>query len=405
MTAPPVVVAGAGHAAIQLAASLRQGGHDGEITLIEAAAGLPYQRPPLSKAYLAGQMEEAALPLRPASFYAAQRVRLVEGDPVVAIERADRAVRLASGARHQYGHLVLATGGGSRRLPVPGADLPGVTGLRSFAEARAIKAQLDGLRRVVVIGTGYIGLEFAAVAALRGIQVTVIGRSPKLLMRRVSDVLADHLAAAHRGWGTRLILESGTAAIHGTARAEAVETRDGEVIPADLVLIAIGVEPLVELAAAAGLEVRDGIVVDDHLRTADAAISAIGDCAAFPMPGRSGLVRLESVQNASDQARAVAERLLGKPAPYDRVPWFWSDQGPLKLQIAGLAGGHDRAVLRGDPAAGAFSVFCFDADRLVAVESLNRAPDHMLARRLLAGAPRLTPAQAGDAGFDLRAAL
>lgn len=398
-----VVVVGAGHAAIQLAASLRQGRFAGPITLIADEAGLPYQRPPLSKAFLAGHMDEPALALRPANFYAAQNVTVVENDPAVAIDREGQAVVTASGARIPYGHLVLATGAANRALPVPGADLPGVVGLRSLAEARAMKAILGDLKRVAVIGAGFIGLEFAAVAAERGIEVTVIEAAPRPLMRGVSAVMSNHLAAAHRGWGTRLLTETGVRAITGTTRAEGVALATGEIVPADLVLVAIGVVPNTGLAAAAGLEVGNGIVVNSLLATEDPAISAMGDCAAFPMAGQ-GRIRLESVQNASDQARCLADRLLGKAVPYEKLPWFWSDQGALKLQIAGLSGGHDRTVLRGDPASGAFSVFCYQGERLLAVESLNRAPDHMAARRFLAGAAAVTPAQAADPDFDLRTA-
>ncbi len=403
MSAPDIVVVGAGHAAIQLAASLRQGRYEGGITLINDEAGLPYQRPPLSKAYLGGHMDDAALALRPASFYSAQNVGLIEHDAAVLIDRARRSVRLASGATVPYGHLVLATGAANRPLPVPGAALAGVVGLRNLAETKALKALLPGLRRVVVIGAGFIGLEFAAVAAERGIVVTVIEAAPRPLMRGVSAVMSDHLARAHRGWGTTLLTNTGVKAIHGAHRAEAVETADGRLIPTDLVLVAIGVIPHTGLAAAAGLRTSNGIVVDALLATEDPAISALGDCAAFPLEGH-GLIRLESVQNASDQARALADRLLGKPAPYARLPWFWSDQGALKLQIAGLSGGHDHIVLRGDPASGAFSVFCFRGDTLLAVESLNRAPDHMAARRILAGTPAVTHAQAADPAFDLRTA-
>ncbi len=404
MSSSDVVVVGAGHAAIQLAASLRQGRYDGAITLIADESGLPYQRPPLSKAFMSGHMEEAALLLRPASFYAAQNVGVVENDAAVGIDRAARVVTLASGAAHAYGHLVLATGAANRPLPVPGAQLPGVVGLRNLAEARALKALLPGLRRVVVIGAGFIGLEFAAVAAERGIAVTVIEAAPRPLMRGVSAVMSDHLAASHRGWGTELLTGTGVKAIHGSTHAESAETTDGRIILADLVLVAIGVIPNTALAAAAGLRTGNGIEVDAFLATADPAISALGDCAAFPMAGQIGLVRLESVQNASDQARALADRLLGKPTSYAKLPWFWSDQAALKLQIAGLSGGHDQTVLRGDPASGAFSVFCFQGARLLAVESLNRAPDHMAARRFLAGAPKITPAEAADPAFDLRSA-
>ncbi len=401
-----VVVAGAGHAAVQLAAVLRQGGFEGAITLIGDEPGLPYQRPPLSKAYLEGHMEEPALALRQESFFATQRVTLIIGDAVAAIDRAGHAVVLASGARHDYAHLVLATGAANRALPVPGATLPGVVGLRTLADARAMRARLDTLRRVVVIGAGFIGLEFAAVAAARGIEVSIIEQAPRPLMRGVSAPMAAHIAATHKGWGARLLTDTGVRAFHGDGRVMGVETSTGEVIPADLVLVAIGVIPNAGLAAAAGLAVGNGIEVDAMLSTSDPTISAIGDCAAFPIAAQFGVgqFRLESVQNAADQARCVADRLRGKPAPYARLPWFWSDQGTLKLQIAGLSGGHDQTVLRGDPASGSFSVFCFQADRLLAVESLNAQADHMIARKLLSAPSALTPQQTADPGFDLRKA-
>ena len=399
-----IVVAGAGHAAIQLAATLRQGGHGGAITLVAPETGLPYQRPPLSKAYLAGELDEAGLALRPAPFFATQRIDLIAGDRVVAIDRAARCVALASGKCLPYGHLVLATGAENRRLDVPGAGLPGVMGLRSHADALALRAKLPSLRRVAVVGAGFIGLEFAAVAAARGIAVTVLEAAPRPLLRGVSATMSAHIAAVHRGWGTRLLTSTGVTAIHGTTHATAVKTDTGEIVPADLVLVAIGVVPLAGLAASAGLAVGNGVLVDEMLRTGDPDISAIGDCACFPLPGQTAPIRLESVQNAADQARAVAERLLGRAAPYAKLPWFWSDQGPLKLQIAGLSAGHDLAVMRGDPAGGAFSVFCFAGGRLVAVESLNRPTDHMLARKLLTSDVRLTPAQCSDLGFDLRQA-
>ena len=404
-----VVVAGAGHAAVQLAAVLRQGGFEGAITLIGDEAGLPYQRPPLSKAYLEGHMDEPALALRQENFFASQRVTLATGAAVIAIDRAAHEVTLATGARHGYDHLVLATGAANRALPVPGATLPGVVGLRTLADARAMRARLGGLKRVVVIGAGFIGLEFAAVAAARGIHVTIVEQAPRPLMRGVSAPMAAHIAASHGAWGSRLLTDTGVRAIHGTTHASAVETGTGEIILADLVLVAIGVIPNTGLAAAAGLAVGNGVEVDTMLSTSDPAISAIGDCAAFPIAaqfaaGHSGPIRLESVQNAADQARCVADRLRGKPAPYARLPWFWSDQGTLKLQIAGLSGGHDQTVLRGDPASGGFSVFCFQAGRVLAVESLNAQGDHMLARKLLAAASALTPQQAGDPGFDLRKA-
>jgi len=399
-----VVVVGAGHAAVQLAASLRQGGYDEPITLLSDEAGLPYQRPPLSKLYLAGKMNEAALALRPESFYASQKIGLHMGDPVTQIDRAARRVTLRSGDRLAYEHLVIATGAENRRLPIPGAGLPGVFMLRTKVEADALRAAMETARSVAVIGAGFIGMEFSAVACERGLLVTVIELAARPLMRGITEFMSAHITRAHRGWGARLLTDTGTVRVIGTGRAEGVETSTGEMVPADLVLIAAGVLPNTGLAAAAGLPVQNGILVDATLATADPAISAMGDCARFPSPFAEAPVLLESVQNAADQARCIADRLLGGLAAYDKVPWFWSDQASLKLQIAGLGVGHDRAVLRGDPASGSFSIFCYRGDRLLAVESMNRPGDHMIARRLLAGPAAVSPAEAADESFDLRAA-
>lgn len=401
---PGVVVVGAGHAAVQLAASLRQGGYAEPIALVSDEAGLPYQRPPLSKVYLAGKMTEAALALRPENFYAAQKIDLHLGDPATAIDRPARRLTLRSGRQVGYDHLVLSTGAANRVLPIPGAGLPGVFMLRTKSEAEALRAAMETARSVVVIGAGFIGMEFSAVACERGLKISVVELAPRPLMRGITETMSSHIAAAHRGWGARFLTNTGVARIAGTTRVEGVETSTGEVVPADLVLIAAGVLPNAAIAAAAGLPVQNGILVDATLATADPAISAMGDCARFPSPYAEAPVLLESVQNAADQARTIADRLLGRPAPYNKVPWFWSDQGNLKLQTAGLATGHDRIVLRGDPAGGSFSVFCYRGDRLLAIESLNRPGDHMTARRLLAGPAAISPDQAADEGFDLRAA-
>ncbi len=374
-----VLIAGGGQAAVQLAASLRQGRFAGSIMIINDEPGLPCQRPPLSKAYLLGQIDEAALPLRPESFFAAQSIELLASTRVTAIDRAAQRVALSSGESIGYGHLALATGARNREIP----GMAGALGLRTLADARVLRDALGTARSVAIIGAGFIGLEFAAVAAARGLAVTVIEAAPRALLRGVSAPMAEALVARHRAWGSRLLF--GSAA---------------ETVMADLVLVAIGVIPNTELAEAAGLACANGIVVDATLLTADPAISAMGDCASFPTG--SGRVRLESVQNAADHARCIAERLLGRPAPYAKVPWFWSDQGALKLQIAGLATGHDQTVIRGDADSDALSVFCFAGDRLLAVESLNRPAEHMAARALLARPHGLTPAQAADPGIDLR---
>jgi len=404
MPAPVVAIIGAGQAGFQAAASLRETGFAGRVLLIGDEPVLPYQRPPLSKSYLAGQSGVDDLWLRPAEFYAKQQIDLAYGDAVTAIDREQRRLHLASGNNISWDHLVVATGAGCRPLAVPGAELDGVLTLRTLADADALRQRLDEAREVVVVGAGFIGLEFAAVALARGIMVHIIEVTRQPMGRVVSEPVSRFFAEAHIGWGAEVALGIGIARILGAGgRVAGVETTDGRRIPADLVLICIGVIPNAQLAGDAGLAVDDGIVVDEYLMTSDPAISAIGDCANFPTPFAPVRVRLESVQNAVDQGRCVADRLAGRPVPYQKVPWFWSDQGDLKLQIAGITIGHDTSVLRGDPTARNFSVFCFRGRRLIGVESVNRTADHVVARRLLAGDPALSPEQAADEGFDLRA--
>ncbi len=365
---------------------------------------LPYQRPPLSKSYLAGQSGVDDLWLRPAEFYAKQQIDLVYGDPVTAIDRGQRRLYLASGTKFSWNNLVLATGAGCRPLAVPGAELDGVLTLRTLADADALRQRLDEAREVVVVGAGFIGLEFAAVALARGTMVHIIEVTRQPMGRVVSEPVSRFFTEAHIGWGAEVALGTGITRILGAGgRVAGVETTDGRRIPADLVLICIGVIPNAQLARDAGLAVDDGIVVDEYLMTSDPAISAIGDCANFPTPFALGRVRLELVQNAVDQGRCVADRLAGRPVPYQKVPWFWSDQGDLKLQIAGITIGRDTSVLRGDPVDRNFSVFCFRGERLIGVESVNRTADHVVARRLLAGDPELSPKQAADESYDLRA--
>jgi 3-phenylpropionate/trans-cinnamate dioxygenase ferredoxin reductase component len=404
MPDPVVAVIGAGQAGFQTTSSLRQEGFGGRVVLIGDEPGLPYQRPPLSKAYLAGGAGLDEVLLRPDAFYEKQQIDLVSGDAVKAIDRRGRGLRLDSGRIIEYDHLVIAAGARYRPLPVPGADLDGVFPLRTLGDADILRERLTDAHEVVVVGAGFIGLEFAAVAISKGLGVTIIEITHQPMGRVVSTQTSGFFTRAHRAWGAAISLGTGVSRILGNGRrVAAVETTDGRTVPADLVLIGIGVLPNIELASDIGLTVDNGIVVDEHLASADPAISAIGDCASFPTPFAPGRVRLEAVQNAVDQARSVAARIAGKPAPYNKVPWFWSDQSDLKLQIAGLSAGHDTAVLRGDPDSGSFSVFCFRAGRLTAVESINRPSDHIIARRLLAGEPGLGPEQAADESYDLRA--
>ena len=400
---PPVVIVGAGHAGVQAAASLREEGFDGAVALLSAETHLPYQRPPLSKAFLKGAMELEGLPLRAAQFYADNRIDLMLGETATRIDRGARRVELGSGRRLDYGHLVLATGARQRPLDVPGIDLAGVLVLRDLTDARILRERLGAARRIVVIGAGFIGLEIAATAASLGREVTVVEIAPRPMGRALSPVASAFFQGAHEGFGALFRFGVGVVALHGLDGAVAsVELTDGALLPADLAIVGIGILPEDRLAREAGLACDNGIIVNAHLETSDPLIAAIGDCALFPSPLVGFPVRLESVQNAVDQARSYARRLVGRPEPYAALPWFWSDQGDLKLQIAGLSHGVDQWVVRGDPLSRSFAVFGFRGDELAAVETVNRGGDHMAARRIIGAKLPLSPAQAANLDFDLR---
>jgi len=399
-----VVIAGAGQGGFQVAASLRKAGYEGPVTLVGQEPGLPYQRPPLSKEWLAGGDGPERVHLRPEGFYAKQGIELVCGERVERVDRAARRAALASGRTLPYEHLVLALGSRARELSVPGAELDGVFTLRTVADAGELRERLGGAGDVVVVGGGFIGLEFAAAARRRGATVTVVEALERTMARVVSPEISRFYAARHEAEGAAVLLGTGVQALEGSGgRVRAVVLADGRRLPADLVVAGIGIVPNTDLAAEAGLVVDDGIVVDEHLRTSDPAIWAVGDCARYPSVHAGARVRLESVQNAIDHARCAAVGIAGAPEPYASLPWFWSDQHGAKLQIAGLTAAPEQAVLRGDVEAGSFSTFCFVGGRLAGVESVNRPADHMAARRLLGGGGTLTPEQAGDPAFDLKA--
>lgn len=397
-----VVIIGAGQAGLQCAATLRDGGYDGAITLLGEEPHLPYQRPPLSKAVLLGKQGANEVALRDAAWFTGQRIAFHAGARATAIDRAVRRVETTMGAM-QYDHLVLATGAHARGMVLPGAGLDGVLTLRSLNDALALKAAIDAASNVVVIGGGFIGLEVAAVAARLGRQVAVIEAASRLMARTVSPALSEAFLALHRAAGVDARLSARVTAIEGSARVASVRLADGTRLPAELVLLGVGAAPDATLAGAAGLPCPNGITVDALMRTPDAQVFAIGDVAYHPNPHAGGHVRLESVQGAIDQAKCAAAAILGHAQPYAALPWFWSDQFDTKLQIAGYGAGHDQAVPRGDPAGGKFSVFLYRAGRLVAVESVNRAADHMLARRLLAAGRSVPPALAADPSADLKA--
>ena len=327
-------------------------------------------------------------------------------DRAVSIDRAARKVLLASGSSLEYGHLVLATGARNRLLDIPNANLDSVRYLRTLDESQSLRDYITAGQRVIVIGAGFIGLEFAATARAKGLEVDVIELAPRVMARAVTAEISEHFQSRHTAAGIRIHLGVQVTSIESDgSKVTGASLSDGRHIKADLIVVGVGVLPNVELAAEAGLKVAAGIVVDEHLLTSDPDISAIGDCALYASPRFGGSLRLELVQNATDHARCVAARLTGDAKPYDGLPWFWSDQGPDKLQMVGLTTGYDRVVVRGDRAAGAFSAFCYKAGRLVGIESVNRAGDHMFGRRLLAAHGSITPEQAADAGFDLKSAL
>ncbi|MGN6404727.1 NAD(P)/FAD-dependent oxidoreductase [Sinomonas sp.] len=405
-----IVVVGAGQAGVQLVDSLRAGGYGGRLTVLSRESERPYQRPPLSKDFVAGGSQAEPLRLRGESFFDDAGVDARWGVSAVAIDRARRRVRTSDGEWLAYDALVLATGADSRALGVPGEHLGGVHRLRTLDDARAASAGLASARRVAVVGAGFIGLEFAAAARARGLDVTVISPTARPLRRSVSPAVSAYLVDRHELDGVRFELCEGVSAISGVdddaGRVAAVVLASGRALPADLVVVGVGVTPASALAADAGLAVEDdgGIAVDGSLRTSDPAIFAIGDCASFPSPHAGRRVRLESVQNATDHARHAAAALLGQDAgPYAELPWFWSHQGKVKLQIAGLSRPGASTVLRGDPASGKFSVFAFDDGALVSVESVNSPADHLAARRLLAVGTPLSPDEAADSAFDLKA--
>jgi 3-phenylpropionate/trans-cinnamate dioxygenase ferredoxin reductase subunit len=403
--AQKIVIIGAGQAGLQVAMSLREEGFAGKVTLVGDEADLPYQRPPLSKAYLKGEANLDTLRLRPEAFFEQHDVTLRRGERIARLDRAARRAVLASGEALAYDHLVLATGARNRRLDIEGAGLSGVLQLRSRPDADALKQGLGACRKLVIVGAGFIGLECASVACALGKEVTVVESADRPMPRTASIETASAFLRMHDESGVAFVFDDSVTKIRGDAekRVTGVVTRSGREIPADLVLIGIGVVPNVELAAEAGLEVANGIVVDEHLLTADPAISAIGDCSTHPSRFADGArLRFESVQNAIDQARSVAASLAGRRKPYASVPWFWSDQGKWKLQIAGLSTPYEKAVRRNGAREGQFSVFCFCGGKLTGVESVNSPADHMAARKLFGSDVVLTPEEIESPSFDLK---
>ncbi|MEU3619221.1 FAD-dependent oxidoreductase [Streptomyces sp. NPDC006872] len=396
-----VVVVGGGQAGFSVVSTLRAAGYVGPVTLFADEPHLPYQRPPLSKKAHT-EAADLSVSLVPESFYAERDIELRLGDDVVAVDPAARTVRTRGGRSVTYAHLVLATGARNRPLPVPGADLAGVHALRSLDDALAVGRALTTARDVVVVGGGFIGLELAQVARAHGARVTVVELADRLLSRALSAEVEPHVRERHEQAGVRIRTGTSVLALEGSGRVERVVTSDA-VLPADLVVYGIGAAPRDELARAAGLAVDDGVLVDEQLRSvSDPRVFAVGDCARHPHPHADGPVRLESVQNATDQGALVGRRLAGQPpARYESLPWFWSDQGAVKLQIAGLRAPSDDVRLCVGDVPERLAAYAFRGGLLAAVETLNWPAEHLAARRLL---ERRTPVSADDlAGTTLGA--
>ena len=400
-----VLVIGASQAGVQLAASLRELGHDGAITLVGAEPHLPYQRPPLSKAYLAGVATAQSLALRNDAFYASHDIDLLRGDRVESIDLEGGKATTESGLTLPFDRLALTTGARVIRLHLPGAQLPGVLYLRDLDDADMLARVVPSARSVVVVGGGFIGLEAAAVCRNAGKDVTVVEMGSRLAARAVAPVVSDFYRQAHERRGTTIRLGRTVTEMLGDKGAvAAVRLDDGDVLPADLVLVGVGVAPRIELAEQIGLETRNrAIVVDSFARTSDPRVVAAGDCTLLPHPrGGDEMVRLESVQNAVDQAKVAAATLVGKQDPYSAVPWFWSDQDTLKLKIAGLSTGYDDVVVRGDPETEKFSVLYYKSGKLLALDSVNQTPDYLVARRLLGAGGTVPPERAADVDTPLK---
>lgn len=375
-----VVVIGAGQAGASLVARLRAGGFDGQITLIGEEVAPPYQRPPLSKAYLLGEMEAERLWLRSAEFYAEQNITLRLGQKVSAIDPAARTVTVG-GDVLQYTDLALTTGSVPRSLPAAiGGALPGVFTVRTLADVDAMRAEFVAGRRLVIVGGGYIGLEAAAVGRKMGLEVTVIEMAPRILQRVAAPETSDHFRALHTAHGVTILESTGLDRILGADRVSGVRLQDGRELPADFVIAGVGITPATALAEAAGLAIENGIRTDAQGRTSDPHVWAAGDCASFPHQG--GRLRLESVGNAIDMAENVADNILGAGTDYVARPWFWSDQYDCKLQIAGLNTGYDTIVTRG-PEGEAVSFWYFRGDQLLAVDAMNDSRGYMVGKRLI----------------------
>jgi 3-phenylpropionate/trans-cinnamate dioxygenase ferredoxin reductase subunit len=400
------IIVGASHAAAQLATSLRQGGWDGKISVVGNEALPPYHRPPLSKAYLAGEKHSDELLIRPAAFYEKSSIDLVLGSRVSGLDRMNKVITLHDGGSIPYTKLALTTGASVRKLSVPGNELEGVFYLRDLNDVNQIRGFIGSGKSAVIIGGGYIGLETAASMRKLGMKVTVLEALPRVLQRVTAPEVSAFYSRVHGEEGVDIITGAVVESLQGGGVVQAVKLADGTSLRADLVVIGVGVLPATELAERAGLEVDNGIVVDEFARTSDPDIVAAGDCTNHYNPIYQRRLRLESVQNATDQAKTAANTLCGKLESYHALPWFWSDQYDLKLQIAGLSQGFDRVVLRGSSAQGrSFAAFYFSGDRLLAVDAVNRPKEFMAVRRALVAGQSADPAKLADETIEIQEAF
>ncbi len=407
MSSEHAIVIGASHAGAQLVTSLRQAGWTGKISMVGEEAIPPYHRPPLSKGYLNGDKHSDEILIRPAAFYEKSDIDLLLGNRVTGIDRENKTITLHDGATIAYTKLALTTGAHVRKLSaLPGHELGGVCYLRDLRDVDNIRCYIGKGKSAVIIGGGYIGLETAASMRKMGMEVTVLEAMPRVLARVTAPEISAFYSRVHGEEGVRIITDAAVEGIEGSNSVEAVKLADGTLIPADVVVIGVGVAPATELAEAAGLEIDNGIVVDEFARTSDPDIVAAGDCTNHfnPIYGRN--LRLESVQNATDQAKVAANTLCGKLEAYNALPWFWSDQFDLKLQIAGLSQGFDRVVVRGDTETGrSFAAFYFEGDKLLAVDAINRPKEFMMTRRALSTGQNADPDKLADESVEIQQAF
>ena len=397
------MIVGGGHAAGQAAASLRQEGYEGGVVVVGDEPHLPYQRPPLSKEYLAGQQGLERIHLRPQKFYADRDIDVRSGVRVSAIDRAAHTVVCADDATLSYDRLLLATGSRPRLLEVPGSDLAGVCFLRTIADAEAIRDQLRPNARLVIVGGGYIGLEVASVARQQGLEVTVLEMEDRILARVTTPAMSEFYHRLHTGKGVTIRTNAKAAAFSGNGRLEAVTCDDGTSVPADLAVVGVGIVPNVELADEAGLACDNGIVVDERACTADERIYAAGDCTNHPNPILGRRLRLESVPNAMEQSRVAAANMAGGDRSYASVPWFWSDQYDLKLQMVGFSTDAEHEVVRGDADEETFATFHFRGDTLIAADAVNRPREFMVARQMVGKS--VDAKRLADPAVDLKSLL